>query len=138
MAPLIPFIGPVINIIGGWVKHKSDMATAKRTSELKVEEKKVEATIKRIEDGDAHAAELDEVSLRTRGWKDEYLLLLATIPVILCFIPDYVQYATAGFEALKSLPEWYMYVLLGVYIDTFGFRRMLRAAMEQWVAKRIK
>lgn len=130
--PLV-FLEPVTKIIGGWLGHKARMAEAKRSSELRIEEKRTDATIQRIESGDSHAAKLDEVSLRTRGWKDEYLLLLATIPVIMSFVPEWAPHAVAGFTALATLPEWYMWVLLGVYIDTFGFRRMLRVALEHWI-----
>lgn len=136
MNPLA-FLAPVTKILGGWLGHKARMAEAKRSSELRIEEKRTDATIRRIDEGDAHAARLDEVSLKTRGWKDEYLLLLATIPVIMSFVPDWSPHAVAGFAALAKLPEWYKWVLLGVYIDTFGFRRMLRQAMEHWINKRM-
>jgi hypothetical protein len=92
------------------------------------------ARIDRIKQGDEQAAELDMLSLRTRGYKDDYLLFLATIPVIMTFAGgEYAAQAAAGFAALSTLPEWYMWILLGIYIDTFGFRRMLRTAMEKWV-----
>ncbi|PKH05237.1 hypothetical protein [Moritella sp. Urea-trap-13] len=74
--------------------------------------------------------------MNDRGWKDEYLLLLTTAPLILCSLPDYADYVNQGFTALDTVPEYYWYGLAMVYIDTFGFRRMLRTAMEQWVNKR--
>ncbi|MCJ8348060.1 hypothetical protein [Moritella sp.] len=95
-----------------------------------------EAKAKRAEAGDTNAAKLDEISLNGRGWKDEYLLLLTTAPLILCFIPDYANYVSLGFDSLDKVPEYYWYGLAMVYVDTFGFRRMLRTAMEQWVNKR--
>ncbi|MCJ8350725.1 hypothetical protein [Moritella sp.] len=95
-----------------------------------------EAKAKRVAQGDTNAAKLDEISLNGRGWKDEYLLLLTTAPLILCFIPDYANYVSLGFDSLDKVPEYYWYGLAMVYIDTFGFRRMLRTAMEQWVNKR--
>ncbi|MFT5879562.1 MAG: hypothetical protein ACI86X_000666 [Moritella sp.] len=95
-----------------------------------------EAKAKRAVAGDNNAAALDELSIGQRGWKDEYLLLVTTAPLILCFIPDYSNYVALGFEALSTVPEYYWYGLGMVYVDTFGFRRMLRTAMEQWVSKR--
>jgi hypothetical protein len=94
------------------------------------------AKAKRVAEGDTNAAKLDEISMNDRGWKDEYLLLLTTAPLILCFIPDYANYVSLGFDSLDKVPEYYWYGLAMVYIDTFGFRRMLRTAMEQWVNKR--
>ena len=49
-----------------------------------------------------NAAKLDEISLNGRGWKDEYLLLLTTAPLILCFIPDYANYVSLGFAILDA------------------------------------
>ncbi|CAM3205572.1 hypothetical protein [Moritella viscosa] len=95
-----------------------------------------EAKAKRAAAGDTNAAKLDEISMNGRGWKDEYLLLITTAPLILCFLPDYSQFVGLGFELLETVPEYYWYGLGMVYIDTFGFRRMLRTAMEQWVNKR--
>lgn len=135
MSPLA-FLVPLINIGREWLGHRSKMAQVKRDSEVRIAETKTVATIKRIADGDANAARLDEVSIATRGYKDDYLLFLITVPVIMAFIPELRQYALDGFTALTELPEWYMWVLLGVYIDTFGFRRMLRVAMERWITKR--
>ena len=95
-----------------------------------------EAKVKRAAAGDTNAAKLDEISMNGRGWKDEYFLLITTAPLILCFLPDYSQFVDLGFESLETVPEYYWYGLGMVYIDTFGFRRMLRTAMEQWVNKR--
>lgn len=94
------------------------------------------AKTKRAAQGDTNAAALDELSIAQRGWKDEYLLLITTAPLLLCFIPDYAEYVNQGFTALDTVPEYYWYGLAMVYIDTFGFRRMLRTALEQWVNKR--
>ena len=35
-----------------------------------------------------------------------------------------------GFSGLQQTPEYYWWALGLVYIDTFGFRRLLRAAIE--------
>jgi len=94
------------------------------------------AKTKRASEGDQNAATLDEMSISQRGWKDEYLLLITTAPLILCFLPDYAGYVDQGFTALDTVPEYYWYGLAMVYVDTFGFRRMLRTALEQWVNKR--
>jgi len=98
-----------------------------------------EATVKRITQGDNSAAELDRVSIVQRGWKDEYLLLITTAPLVLLFIAPIFGVAglteavTAGFESLKQTPEFYWWALAVVYIDTFGFRRMVRVAVEHWL-----
>jgi hypothetical protein len=65
------------------------------------------------------------------SWKDEYLVILLSMPVIMCFIPemtifgytfDLSQSAMAGFEILKDTPDWYKWALSGMIAATFGLR----------------
>ncbi|CCN85473.1 conserved hypothetical protein [Vibrio nigripulchritudo SFn27] len=104
----------------------------------RIEETKTLATIKRIEQGDNNATKLDEISLSNRGWKDEYLLIITTLPVMMAFVPEWVHYVDAGFKALENIPEYYWYALAMIYIDTFGFRHMLRRAFEIWLERQSK
>ncbi|NOH31678.1 hypothetical protein [Vibrio mediterranei] len=96
----------------------------------------IKAKIERIKKGDESASKLDELSIKQRGWKDEYLLILTTIPLGLSFVPDYASVVQMGFDALAMTPEYYWYSLGMIYIDTFGFRRMVRVAFEHWLQKR--
>lgn len=96
------------------------------------------AQIKRIESGDNNATMLDKLSIETRGWKDEYLLILTTLPLFLSFVPEYSHYVHQGFKVLESVPEYYWYALAMIYIDTFGFRRMLRVGLDHYLEKKSK
>jgi len=131
-------LGPLIEIGREWLSHRSKLKEVKRQSEIRIAEKKTEATIKRIENGDTHAATMDQLSVGERGWKDDYLLIIATIPLLMAFSPALLPLAIAGFAALDELPEWYMWVVLGLFIDTFGFRRMIRVALEGWLSRKFK
>lgn len=124
----------VVDGIQGYVQRRQELKQAEH-----------QAKLKRIAEGDAHAARLDELSIAQRGWKDDYLLIITTLPVVLLFAaplmevstPGEIQSAvTEGFEALKKTPEYYWYALGLIYIDTFGFRRMLRVAFEGWIKKK--
>jgi len=120
--PIVPILTTIGSLIADPIKRYQERKTAKHTAE-----------IKRIADGDNNAAEADRLSIATRGWKDEYLLLITTIPLVLSFFPGMVVHIEAGFAALANLTEYYWYALALIYIDTFGFRRMLRVAVERWV-----
>ncbi|CAK2239678.1 hypothetical protein VCRA2118O236_880001 [Vibrio crassostreae] len=86
--------------------------------------------MKRLQSGDEQAADLDRVSLKERGLKDEFILLVVFVPLILSFIPDYAEYVQEGFKALEFVPEYYWYIVGAVVIDTFGFRSMVRYLLE--------
>lgn len=71
-------------------------------------------------EGRDHEWELE--SIRNSGWKDEWVLIVLSIPLVTSFIP-YTQPATsAGFEALEGTPLWYRTMVASIYLATFGLR----------------
>lgn len=127
----LPIIGSILEIgkelVSGWRERRRIQAEGS----VRIEQARVDATVKQIESNDAMDGKLEEISLSTRTWKDEYLLLITTSPVVLVFFPAAVDDIQAGFAALASLPEWYMWIVLMIYVDTFGFRRVVRAWLEK-------
>ncbi|GAB3531925.1 hypothetical protein [Photobacterium alginatilyticum] len=132
-------IGLITTLVSGGIglfRQRQDRRAKEQERKDRISEAKTTSTIRRIEQGDTNAAKLDELSIAQRGWKDEYLLVITTVPLVLSFVPDYAQYVALGFEALNTIPEYYWYGLGMVYIDTFGFRRMVRVAVERWIEQR--
>lgn len=126
-------IGAIANLITGGIdaykQHGKNKAEAlKRKDQL--EQEKHNAQVKRLQNGETHAANLDELSIKQRGYKDEFILLVVFVPLILSFIPDYAQHVQAGFDALTDIPDYYWYVVFAVVIDTLGMRAMLRYLLE--------
>jgi hypothetical protein len=70
------------------------------------------------------SADWERIMAQNSGnsWKDEWLTLLFSIPMILCFFPGTVQYVVAGFDALEAMPEWYQYTLSVIVAASFGVR----------------
>ncbi|MCO1336395.1 hypothetical protein MO867_18845 [Microbulbifer sp. OS29] len=141
-------------IFGGLVdlvKHKRQVKAEEQRGELEVKRARNNAEIKRALNGDEHAAAMDFKSADQRGWKDDYLLILTTLPMVLLFVAPLLELViassyqlgelqaavNAGFRSLQATPEYYWWGLAAVYIDTFGFRRMLRQVIEGWAAKRL-
>lgn len=126
-------IGAIATLITGGIEaykqHGKNKAEAlKRKDEI--EQEKHNAQVKRLQSGETHAANLDELSIKERGYKDEFILLVVFIPLILSFLPDYAEHVKAGFEALKEIPDYYWYVVFAVVIDTLGMRAMVRYLLE--------
>ncbi|WP_163836935.1 hypothetical protein [Spartinivicinus ruber] len=116
-------ITTIINTLSSVVQ--SYIAVRQRKAELKqaIHQKQLDD----IHQGNISASELDSLSIQSRGWKDDFLLVVTVTPLVMCFVPEMGSHIKQGFEVLSaSVPEWYMYALALVYIDTFGFRRILR------------
>ena len=55
--------------------------------------------------------------------KDEYLVILFSIPLILAFCGDWGRdVVEQGFAALETMPEWYQYSLGAIIASTFAIR----------------
>ena len=56
------------------------------------------------------------------AWDVEYLTILFSIPLLLCFLPWTVEYVERGFQALSMTPDWYKYTLGVIVSASFGIK----------------
>jgi len=106
---LASIIGAVGNIAGSWIQGKADEAKAKQQAKLKLIEN--EGNWENIMAKGA-----------ANSWKDEWFTIILSIPLIGAFIPDFVPYIMAGFQALQATPEWYQWSVLAAISASFGLR----------------
>ena len=126
-------IEPITNIVKEplveWQKRKTlevqqvDKALD-REHELNL--KKVDVNMELAKQGMKIEADWDTNAQKQmeHSWKDEYLMLLFSIPLILAFIPEYQIYVVNGFKTLEKTPDWYMWLVVGIVSATFGLRWM--------------
>lgn len=76
--------------------------------------------------------DLDKTAMQNmeNSWKDELILVIWLTPVIMSFIPDLQPYVANGFASLALVPDWYMYILVGMIVVIYGMRGMLKMALE--------
>ena len=94
-------------------KAKAKQKLVKNEAETSLMEKKIAGEI----DWDKEA-----IAGSKESWKDEYLTILFSIPLLLCFIPFTVEYVERGFEALSLTPDWYRYTLGIIVSASFGIK----------------
>ena len=113
-------IKPLLGVAGDVVKGVVDTRKAKaeqKITEIKAKTSLMEKQIKGEVDWDLEAIK------NTQGsWKDEYLTILFSIPLLLCFLPFTVEYVERGFEALSQTPDWYKYTLGVIVSASFGIK----------------
>ena len=57
------------------------------------------------------------------SWKDEWLTILFSVPLVLAFCGDWGRTIVAeGFAALETMPEFYRYTLGVIVAASFGVR----------------
>jgi len=96
------------------------------TKKAKAKQKlvKIEAETSLMEKQIAGEIEWDVAAQKNSGdsWKDEYLTILFSIPLLLCFLPFTVDYVERGFQALALTPDWYKYTLGVIVSASFGIK----------------
>lgn len=76
----------------------------------------------------ANDQQIDLFNTQNAGasWKDEYWTLILSIPAIGCFVPTWVPTMKEGFEALETMPEWYIVAVLASIGASFGYRALVK------------
>ena len=111
----------IVNAVGGiasaWMQNKVEQTKAKGALNVAMEQRKTKMATGEI-DWDQTMAEASKDS-----WKDEWLVPLFSVPLILAFCGDWGRaIVESGFQALETAPEWYRYTLGVIVAASFGFR----------------
>jgi hypothetical protein len=106
-------IGPAIQAVSGYFKDKATIKAAKVKGQVEV-----------IQIAAKNSAEWTMLMAKgaMSSWKDEYVLILLSVPYILSFVPGGAEYATDGFAALATMPEWYTYSFMTICLASYGIK----------------
>ena len=113
-------IGPVTELAGTWLNGKVDKTKAEAAT--KVAKAKAEAVIMEKKATGEIDWDLEMAKGSANSWKDEWLTILFSIPLILAFIPGMEEVVANGFAQLQAMPEWYQYSLGVIVAASFGVR----------------
>jgi hypothetical protein len=114
-------IGPIANLAGGWLQGKAD----KQAADAKLKLTEAEAKAKILLSKETSVADWERIMAENSGtsWKDEWLTILFSIPLILAFCGDWGREMVAnGFEALEAMPAYYQYTLGVIVSASFAVR----------------
>lgn len=103
---------------------KHDLALEKLRGEIEYEKANTAAWLKLAE----HDANWELAQINNSGWKDEFVLLLLSVPLVLVFIPPLQPYVLNGFSVLDACPAWYRWLVVVIFAAIYGVRVYRRAA----------
>ena len=108
----------VLNYKSAKMQLKADIVLEKLRGKAAYERAKSERAV--ISEG--RDAEWESQSIANSGWKDEWVIIIMSIPMILSFIPWTQPFVVQGFVALDATPLWYRTTVMTIYLATFGIR----------------
>ena len=117
---LTALIGPIANLAGTWLEGKVEKTKAETGA--KVARAKAEATIMEKKATGELEWDLEMARGSQSSWKDEWLVILFSVPLILAFIPGMEEVVANGFSQLEAMPQWYQYSIGVIVAASFGVR----------------
>ena len=106
-------LGPIADLGRTWIEGKVAKTKAKAEAEAAV-----------MINQSKSAADWETAMARASNtsWKDEWITILFSIPLVLAFVPSAVPYVREGFAVLATMPRWYQYGLSVIIAASFGVR----------------
>jgi hypothetical protein len=114
-------LGPITELAGTWLRGSVETKAAQTRAKVAKAEAEAQIMVSRA------TSEADWEKIMAQGsqnsWKDEWLTILFSIPLILVFTGDWGREIVAnGFVALETMPDWYQYTLGVIVAASFGVR----------------
>jgi len=114
-------LGPVTSIVGGIVQGKMEQKAAETKAKVAKAEAQAQIMLSQA------TSEADWEKVMAEGsqdsWKDEWLTILFSVPLVLAFCGEWGRDIVAdGFVALNAMPDYYRYTLGAIVSASFGIR----------------
>lgn len=123
--------GGITSVVDGWQRRQTarveaDVKRIEAEATIAVAQATATAELAKSAQANEAAWDLAMGSQMERSWKDEWFVLLLSVPLVLAFVgPWGAKVVKDGFEALEVMPSWYYFSLGTAVAATFGMRRLL-------------
>ena len=117
---MIQFLAPLATLATTWLEGNVEKSKAKTAAEVAL--KNAEAIVYEKKATAEIDWDLEAIKGSQNSWKDEWLTILFSIPMILAFVPGMEGVVQQGFSQLEAMPEWYQYSLGIIVAASFGIR----------------
>jgi len=113
------------SLVEGYFSTKKEKQQAQAKMEVALKEAEAEVfKRKSLQDGEW---DLESMRGSKDSWKDEFFVIILSLPFIASFIPQLQEYVAAGFLILdRDTPEWYKAAFGVAIAASFGFRQFAK------------
>tara|TARA_R110002072_G_scaffold151470_2_gene300798 strand:- start:10588 stop:11043 length:456 start_codon:yes stop_codon:yes gene_type:complete len=115
----------VISPLIRYFDRRAERAAQAERQRLELEDVRHERRVQNVREGRQAEEDWNIRALDNSGWKDEYMTIVLSFPLIGAFVPPLVPYLMEGFEALEAMPDWYVYSVGAMIAAAFSFRQII-------------
>ena len=116
-------IGPVVELAGTYLKGRVERSRAEVEAKVATSAAKA-AVMTKVAAGEMEWNQAWAEGAQ-KSWKDEWLTILVSIPLILAFT-GYEDVVQRGFEALEAMPDYYKTAVGVVFAASFGIQSVTK------------
>jgi hypothetical protein len=126
----------IVEPIAAYFNRRQELKQARFEAQLKAEQATGDRRAQLIREGLAADAnwEMEFAKQASSSWKDEYTLIVVSVPAIMAFVRlgsfDGPAIVAAGFESLALTPMWYQVLLGTMFGATVGVRWWRRSQSD--------
>ena len=114
-------IGPIANLASTFMEGRQQKSAAK--AELQLTKTKAESELLNRKMTAEIDWDVEMAKASVTSWKDEWLTLLFSIPLVLAFCGEWGrEIVFEGFKALEQMPQFYQYTLGVIVSASFATR----------------
>lgn len=122
--------GAPVEAVADYFKERQRLKQEVRLEKLRGKVLYERAKSERAAASEGYDRDWETLQIQNAGWKDEFTLLVLSIPMICVFIPPLAPYIADGFAKLEGTPDWYRWLVIMVYSATWGIRVWRRNALK--------
>ncbi len=124
--------GLVIGGIIDWFKNKQEIKKLSLEQQKEIIVAETNAKIEKIKKEVEQDFDLNKESIKAmeKTWKDEFVLVLISLPLVMLFVPSLQGFAIIGFSNLNNTPIWYQILIVSVFFSIYGLRDILKIVLQ--------
>ena len=125
----------IVDGVSGWANRRAERKAVQAKGKIEIQQAKIafkvakwqsrERQVLAKEENDA-SYDMQVLRNRDKTWADELIIIVFYAIFLMHFIPVTQPYMLEGWEALKDVPWWFQFIMIGIAVSTLGLMRLFR------------
>jgi hypothetical protein len=132
MGLVADIVNTITKPVSDYFTRRMELKSAERQQQAAIQQATVDRQIELIKQGLTADMnwEMEFARQAATSWKDEYTLLVVSLPLIMAFIPGLAPYVEQGFASFAKTPVWYQMMVQVIFYATYGIRFWRRSQSD--------